>query len=117
MNIRLDYIFIAEQQKFCAEQFRCPVRKVEPGISLCSIKVRRTCCVLSKGTGLLSDFIHHSRQSVEELSFEMEKKERKYHDGVLQRLELLENNLWNQENKCSKEIPDQEKSLQEQISF
>ena len=50
--------------------------------------------------------------------FEMgEKKERKYHDGVLQRLELLENNLWNQENKCSKEIPDQEKSLQEQISL
>ncbi len=46
-----------------------------------------------------------------------EKKERKYHDGVLQRLELLENNLWNQENKCSKEIPDQEKSLQEQISL
>lgn len=46
-----------------------------------------------------------------------EKKERKYHDGVLQRLELLENNLWNQENKCSKEIPDREKSLQEQISL
>ena len=46
-----------------------------------------------------------------------EKKERKFHDGVLQRLELLENNLWNQENKCSKEIPDQEKSLQEQISL
>ena len=46
-----------------------------------------------------------------------EKKERKYHDGILQKLELLENNLWNQENKCSKEIPDQEKSLQEQISL
>ena len=46
-----------------------------------------------------------------------EKKERKFHDGVLQRLELLENNLWNQENECSKEIPDQEKSLQEQISL
>ena len=39
------------------------------------------------------------------------------HIWVLQRLELLENNLWNQENKCSKEIPDQEKSLQEQISL
>ena len=23
-----DYIFIAEQQKFCAEQFHCPVRKL-----------------------------------------------------------------------------------------
>lgn len=31
LNIRLDYIFIAEQQKFCAEQFRCPVRKLSRG--------------------------------------------------------------------------------------
>ena len=53
-----------------------------------------------------------------ELSLKWEKKKsEKYHDGVLQRLELLENNLWNQENKCSKEIPDQEKSLQEQSSL
>lgn len=31
LNIRLDYIFIAGQQKFCAEQFRCPVRKLSRG--------------------------------------------------------------------------------------
>ncbi len=92
--------------------------KVEPGESAyVQLRLEEPAAFCPGDRFIVRFYSPLERQSVEELSLKWEKKERKYHDGVLQRLELLENNLWNQENKCSKEIPDQEKSLQEQISL